>query len=208
VKNRIQFTITREVEFVKKWKTYGSLYFEGRNGNPYSFTYNSDLNGDGVSGNDLVYVPTGLSDPKMDFSGLSTAQSAAYMAYVDSSELSLYKGTYARRNSFTLPWQNRLDIRLSQRVPIAGPAELELFADFINFGYWLSRDLFGYVEELGNNNGVYARRLLGTATYATDGRVKPAGVTLDSAGNFNPTGAQINPLASRWRIQFGARLRF
>ncbi|MEO6002252.1 MAG: carboxypeptidase regulatory-like domain-containing protein [Opitutus sp.] len=208
VKNRVQLTLTREWEFVKRWKTFGSLYFEGRNGNPYSFTYNSDLNGDGVSGNDLVYVPAGVSDPNVDFSALTAAQTTAYLAYIDKSELGQYKGTYARRNSFILPWQNRLDIRLSQKVPIAGPAELELFADFINFGYWLSRDFFGYVEELGNNNGVYARRLLGTASYSSDGRLRPAGVTLDAAGNYVPAGAQINPLASRWRIQFGARLKF
>jgi len=185
-----------------------SLYYEGRTGNPYSFTYNSDLNGDGVSGNDLVYVPTGADDPNMDFSTLSPAQVTAYMNYIEHSELWLAKGSYARRNAFTLPWQNRLDIRLSQKVPIAGLADFEVFADFINFGYWISRDLFGYVEELGNNNGVYARRLLGTASYGPDGRLRPSGVTLDSNGNFVPAGPQINPLASRWRIQLGARLKF
>lgn len=208
VRNRIQMTLTKEFEVSKRWKTLTSLYYEGHTGNPYSFTYNSDVNGDGVSGNDLVYVPTGLSDTKVDFSALSGAQAAAYMAFIERGELGKYKGTYAPRNSFTLPWQNRLDIRISQKIPIYHPAELELFADFINFGYWISRDVFGYVEELGNNNGVYARRLLGTATYASDGRLRPAGVTLDSAGNFAPADSTINPLASRWRIQVGARLRF
>lgn len=213
VKNRVQVTLTREFEAAKKWKTLASLYYEGRTGNPYSFTYNSDVNGDGVSGNDLVYVPTGLGDTKVDFSSLSAAQATAYMAYIDGSELAQFKGKYAPRNAFTLPWQNRLDIRISQKIPIYHPAELEIFADFINFGYWISRDVFGYVEELGNNNGVYARRLIGnsnTAGYTTDGtgRLRPGVVTLDSAGNYNPADATINPLASRWRIQIGARLRF
>lgn len=208
VKDRLQATLTREWEFAKNWKTYGSLYYEGRTGNPYSFTYSNDLNTDGVSGNDLVYVPTGVNDPKMDFSGLTAAQANAYVAYLQNSELGKFAGGYAPRNRFTLPWQNRLDIRLSQKIPLYKPADLEIFADFINFGYWLSRDVFGYVEELGNNNGVYARRLLGSAAYNSTGQIKPGGITLNSAGNYAPADATINPLASRWRIQVGARLRF
>lgn len=210
VKNRIQATYTREFEAAKKWKTMASLYYEGRTGNPYSFAYTNDTNNDGVAGNDLVYVPTGLGDSKVDFSGLTGAQATAYMAYIDRSVLGQYKGTYAPRNAFTLPWQNRLDLRVSQKIPVGGLADLELFADFINLGYWISRDLFGYAEELGNSNGVYARRLLGAAAYTTDGtgRLRPTGITPDSAGNYNAAGATINPLASRWRIQLGARLRF
>lgn len=208
VKNRLQLTLTREFEFFKGWKTLASLYYEGRTGNPYSFTYTNDLNNDGVTGNDLVYVPTGTNDSKVDFSAMTAAQADAYMAFINSSDLGQFKGTFAPRNSFNLPWQNRLDIRLSQRIPIYKPAEVELFADFINFGYWLSRDTFGYVEELGNNNGVYARRLLGNASYATDGRVRPAAPTLNSNGQFAPSDATINALASRWRIQVGAKIRF
>ncbi|MBA3848876.1 MAG: hypothetical protein C0502_02625 [Opitutus sp.] len=207
VRNRLQLTLTRELETYKGWKTLASLYYEGRTGNPYSFTYSNDLNTDGVSGNDLVYVPTGASDPKADFSAMTAAQADAVMAYINGSALGKFAGGYAPRNAFTLPWQNRLDIRLSQRVPLFKPAELELFADFINFGYWLSRDVFGYVEELGNNNGVYARRLLGNASYDSTGRVRLAAPTLTN-GQFLPADATINPLASRWRIQVGARLRF
>lgn len=208
VRDRIQITYTREFEFAPKWKTLASVYYEGHTGNPYSFTYNNDVNGDGVSGNDLVYVPTGTSDAKVDFSALSAAQASAYMAYIDRSPLGKYKGTFTPRNSFTLPWQNRLDLRFSQKIPVYGRTEFEVFADFINFGYWLSRGLFGYVEELGNSNGVYARRLLGNASYGSDGRLRPTAITLDSAGNYNPADALINPLASRWRIQVGARLKF
>lgn len=207
VKNRLQLTLTRELEFARGWKTLASLYYEGRTGNPYSFTYTNDLNGDGITGNDLVYVPTGTSDPKADFSAMTAAQADAYMAFINGSALGKHAGGYAPRNFFTLPWQNRLDIRISQRVPIYKPAELELFADFINFGYWLSRDTFGFVEELGNNNGVYARRLLGNASYDSTGRVRPAAPTLTN-GQFLPADATINALASRWRIQVGAKLRF
>jgi hypothetical protein len=49
----------------KGWRTSASLYYEGRSGNPYSYTYTNDVNGDGVTTNDLVYVPNGASDPNV-----------------------------------------------------------------------------------------------------------------------------------------------
>ena len=63
IKNRIQLSLAREFEFVKSHKTSLSLYYEGRTGNPYTFVYSGDANGDGVNANDLVYVPTGTGDP-------------------------------------------------------------------------------------------------------------------------------------------------
>lgn len=201
VRDRVQLTLGKMWAWKKGWETTTSLYYEGRTGNPYSFAYSNDLNGDGTSGNDLVYVPNGAGDPVMDFSAMPAAQRDALLAFVDNSELRDYKGKYAPRNAFTQPWQNRLDIRLAQRIPIYSPAELEIFVDFINFGYWLSRDTFGFVEELGNNNGVFARRLLGSAAYTADGKIAPTYTA-------TPADATINNLASRWRFQFGARLKF
>jgi hypothetical protein len=209
VRDRLQFTYTREFEFRKGWRTAASVYYEGRTGNPYSFTYSGDLNGDGVNGNDLVYVPRDAADPVMNFSGLNASQVGAYFAFINNSELGKYKGGYAPRNAFRQPWQNRLDLRFTQKIPLYKPAEFELFVDFVNFGYWLSRHYFGYVEELGaHNNGVFVRRNLANAAYGTDGRIAPSGVTLDSTGAYAPADAAINNAASRWRIQLGGKLRF
>jgi hypothetical protein len=202
IKDRIQLTLAKRFEFKKGWATRASLYYEGHTGNPYSFTYANDLNGDGISANDLVYVPTGPSDPKISLAAMSAAQQADFFAFIQRSGLAKYAGSYAPRNAFVQPWINQLDLRLTQKLPIYQPFEVEIFADFINFGYWLSRKKFGYVELLTNtNNAVFYRRLMGNATYNAQGQIAPTYTT--EPGNW-----VVDNIASRWRVQFGATVRF
>ena len=33
------------------------MYYNGQSGRPYAYAYNSDVNGDGGTGNDLLYIP-------------------------------------------------------------------------------------------------------------------------------------------------------
>jgi len=202
IRNRIQVSLAKRFELKKGWRTSASLYYEGRSGNPYSYTYTNDVNGDGVTTNDLVYVPNGAGDPNVDYSGLNAAQQANYLAFLQSSGLAKYAGTYAPRNAFIQPWINQLDLRITQRLPIYQPVEVELFFDFINFGYWISRKTFGYVELLTNmNNGVFYRRTMDAATYNASGQIRPT-------FNAPPGNWIVDNIASRWRMQFGATVRF
>jgi hypothetical protein len=202
MRHRVQTTLARQFEASKGWKTKVSLYYEGRTGNPYSYTYNNDVNGDGVTTNDLVYVPTGASDPKISLAGMNAAQQAAYFDFLATSGLNKYAGGFAPRNAFIQPWINQLDLRITQRIPVYSPVELEVFMDFINFGYWFSRQYFGDVKLLTNtNNAVYYRRIMGNATYNAAGQLVPTWAAA-------PAGVVIDNGASRWRVQFGATLRF
>lgn len=204
VKNRIQIGLAREFEFFKKAKTTISLFYDGRTGNPYSFVYSGDVNGDGVQANDLVYVPTGTNDPV--FAGLSATVAQAYMDFVNGSPLNKYKGTIAPRNGFTVPWTNRLDLHIAQTLPLHfRDAEVEVFADFVNFGAWLSKDLFGYTETITGqgDNELLAVSGFGNAAYNAAGQLQMTGTAY-----VPPVVATPNNELSRWRIQFGARLRF
>lgn len=202
MRHRVQATIARQFEFKKGWKTRASLYYEGRSGNPFSYTYGNDLNGDGVTTNDLVYVPTGPTDPKIALTGMNATQQTAFFDFLRSSGLNKYAGGNAPRNAFIQPWVNQLDLKFTQKIPIYQPLEVELFFDFINFGYWLSRNYFGDVRVLTNtNNAVYFRRTMGNATYNAAGQVVP---TWTAA----PGDVVIDNVASRWRVQFGAAIRF
>ncbi len=203
IRDRVQFALTRQFEFVKRYRTTASLYYEGRTGNPYSWVFGGDLNGDGVTFNDRVAVPSGINDPRFDFSQMPAAQRDAFLAYVASSELAGYAGGIAPKNAWVEPWMNRLDLKFIQEIPIAGPARLQLFFDFINFGSFLSKKMFGYTEIAPFlSNGVYRTRTLTNATaYGPDGRIRP---TFTST----PVGFNIDNGMSRWRVQFGAKLTF
>lgn len=204
VRDRVQASISRQFEIKKGWKTTASLYYEGRTGNPYSFVYNSDANADGVTGNDLVYVPTGVNDPVL--AGLTPAVAQSIVDYVNGSELSSYKGRVAPRHAFVMPWTNRLDLHFAQEIPLYKPAHLEIFADFVNFGAWLSKDFFGYYETLTGtgDNELLAIKAFGAASYDANTRQ----LLMTGTSFPAPAMAVPNNELSRWRIQFGARLKF
>ncbi len=203
IRHRLQATVAKEFKYWRNLATTVSLYYEGRTGSPYSWVYTSDINSDGFQRNDLVAVPVGINDPRFDFSALSQAQLDTYFGALEATGLSNYAGGYAPRNSFFQPWQNRLDLRLAQEIPITGPAKLELTLDFVNFGSWLSKDLFNYAETLPvpGNSGLV--REFGSAEYAADGRIRPTNLTATSGSAI-----AINNGVSRWRILVGARLSF
>lgn len=202
IKDRVQLTLSRQFELIRNFPTTVSLYYEGRTGNPYSWVYSSDLNGDGRNDNDTVAVPDGPNDPRFDFSAMSAANQAAYFAFVESSGLVRYAGGVAPKNEWTEPWVNRLDIKFSQVIPLAFDAKLSLFADFINFGSFISSDVFGYTEVAPSiQNGVFRTRTLGGASYGPDGRIRPT-------WSGEPRGFNYSNSMSRWRIQLGAKLEF
>ncbi|HWA24402.1 MAG TPA: TonB-dependent receptor [Lacunisphaera sp.] len=211
IRDRIQLTFSKEFSYFKRYKTVASLYYEGRSGQPYSYVYSGDLNFDGNSANDTLSVPVDANDPRFNFASMTSAQQNAYFAFLNSSGLSKYAGSHAPRNAFIGPWQNRLDLHLSQEVKVMGPVGVEVFADFINFGSWLSDDMFNYVETLGaNTSNSNQNRVLGNATYGADGRLIPT-VSIDANNNVVlPAASQFLPnnTDARWRIVAGVRVKF
>ncbi|HLP02412.1 MAG TPA: TonB-dependent receptor [Opitutaceae bacterium] len=234
IRDRLQAALSCELRLTKHLPTTISLYYEGRSGMPFSYVYSNDLNKDGLGANDLVAVPSGPNDTRFDFSGMTQVQQDAYFAFLERSGLSRFAGGHAPRNAFLTPWQNRLDLRIVQdlplsRVPLARKAKLQFFADFINFGAWLSPDLFNYVETLNvvSTTGVQTRAL-GAATYnSSDGRIRPTfrdgtttvlsldannalifGANVPAAEATSSSVIRPNNAESRWKVQAGIRLVF
>ena len=211
IRDRIQASVSREFRFRSNYVTTVSLYYEGRSGQPFSYVYSNDLNNDGFTSNDLVAVPSGPSDARFDFSGLSAAQQTSYFNFINSSGLYKYAGSYAPRNAFFTPWQNRLDLRFVQDLPIYRGFKVELFADFLNFGSWIDKHLFNYIEEMNTSTSNSSQiRALGSATYTAAGLVKPT-VTLNADGSVNFPSTSliaINNNDTRWKVQAGVSLKF
>jgi len=213
IRDRVIAGVTKEFKYWRDLKSTVSLFYEGRSGSPYSWVYTTDLNTDGFASNDLVAVPTGGTDARFDFSTLNAAQLAGYLRFFEQSGLGKYAGGYAQKNSHLQPWQNRLDLRFQQEIPTVGPVKVKLFLDFMNFGSWLSTDLFNHVETHTNaiNTGI-VRNVPG-ASYNAAGRIviAPSATTFNASGNvILPANSAIlvNNTDSRWRIQVGARIEF
>ncbi len=213
IRDRVVAGLSKEFKYWRDLKTTVSMFYEGRTGSPYSWVYTSDLNTDGFTGNDLVAVPSGAGDARFDFSGLNATQLAGYLRVFNDNNMSKFAGGYASKNAFLQPFQNRLDLRIQQEIPTIKSLKVKLFADFINFGSWLSDDVFNYVETLPIPTNTGLVRQIPGAAYNAAGRIAitPTAGTFDAAGNVivpSNSAIAINNGDSRWRIQLGARIEF
>ena len=108
--------------------TLGGTYASG---GKISYTYNQDVNADGQTANDLIYVPKSASE--LSFAPITTGsgatlqtlfspeqQQAAFDAYVDgNSYLKTRRGQYAERNGGAYPWLARFDFTAIQEFYVS-----------------------------------------------------------------------------------------
>ena len=176
-----------------------SLIYLGISGTPFTYTVGNDVNGDGVRGNDAVYVPKDESDIEYSNPG---ADSARLNNYINGDQcLSQNRGRLLPRNSCRNPWQNLLNARLSKVVPTFGGQSVEITMDmlnvlnFINSSWGLTRITGGFEETTLLRQTGYDQALAGRGKYTFTPPTKAAV-------------SNVNSLGSRWVFQLGARYTF
>ncbi|MDN2673869.1 TonB-dependent receptor [Janthinobacterium sp. SUN026] len=153
VKDRFTANVSWQKRFFGEYKTSFGLFYEGRSGKPYSWTFNNDLNGDGLAGNDLMYIPKAPGSGEVAFYGKTPAESAAneaaFWAVVNSNgDLRKSAGKVMNRNKSFAPWTNSIDMRFSQEVPgiFKGNKGIITF-DMLNVGNMINRK-WGRINEI------------------------------------------------------------
>lgn len=123
-------------------------YVGGSGTSRYSYTIAGDMNGDGVAGNDLLFVPAKASD--LTFVNTTVAgtvytpaqQAEAFDKFIDQDPyLSTRRGQYAERNGAILPWLNQYDLSFIQEffVNVKGKRNtIQVRADIQNFANLLN----------------------------------------------------------------------
>lgn len=171
-----------------------STFFEYASGNRFNYIYGGDINNDGSSINDLLYIPTASEVGQMNFSG--PGQAEAFEAFIQQDDyLSDNRGSYAERYGALAPWKGRWDLKLLQDIKIIEKNVLQLSLDVLNIGNLISSD-WGVVEEPGFN------QLLGVSVDASN---VPT-YTFDP--NRQSTFTAATDARSRWRAQLGVRYIF
>jgi hypothetical protein len=130
----------------------------GRFAGNTSYVFAGDLNGDGGTSNDLIYIHRDVSE--MNFpvhrggrTFTAAEQAQAWNAFIEQDKyLSQHRGQYAQRGAVFLPFIHRGPEHRAGRVPEhRGPAQLAPDqADILNFGNLLNSD-WGVGQRLVTN---------------------------------------------------------
>ncbi|MGH9204375.1 MAG: hypothetical protein ACRD2A_24365, partial [Vicinamibacterales bacterium] len=149
--------------YAKQWnrtlRTSFGLFFEmaegnrfaGAPSNRYSFIYAGDVNGDGQTGNDLIYIPRDQSEIVLeqfvDAGGATITvddQWTRLNAFIEQDDyLSQHRGEIAERNGAVNPWYNTIDLRILQDFAFGGGGRrhgFQLSVDMLNIANFIDSD--------------------------------------------------------------------
>ncbi len=220
-KHRVFAAATYRLEYFKFGATTVSAFWESRTGANSSYVFSGDLNGDGGTTNDLIYIPNGVSE--MNFGNITSSngtvvftpaqQAAAWDAYIQQDPyLSKNRGRYAERGAAFLPFLHRMDFNVAQDVFFRLGGQQHKFqfrADVLNFGNLLNKN-WGVGQAFTSFQPLITTSTSGTATCRAAGATTAATYCLRTINNqlisnsYTPT-AGTNDV---WRIQLGVRYFF
>jgi hypothetical protein len=191
-------------------KTDVSVIYYGESGSPFTYIASGDLNGDGLTLNDPIYVPKNAQDNnEIRFNNFTTGgvtytalqQGQAFERYIESEPcLDKNRGKLLPRNACTDPWINTVNVSARQSFKTYKLQNVTLevnvfnFLNLINKGWGLQRSV-----------GTSPITLLSATTY-TGGNVQ-TGYPLYT---FNPNFVKYfnNNLRSNYQIQTQLRYAF
>jgi len=196
--HRVTFTATIPIRITSSVRSTASVYYNGQNGQPYSIVFNGDANGDGVTTNDIAFVPAS-ADQVVVINGTWDQLNA----YINGDcSMREHRGSIPLRNACHSPWINSLDFRYGVTVPTGGRTRVELTMDVFNLLNLFNRNWgWSFYPTLNSPipigyaglNPATGRETLNLSTIASP----------NFQGTFNR-----DDLRSRWQAQFGARVRF
>jgi hypothetical protein len=219
IPHRVVTNLSYRKEYLKHFASTVSFFYEGANQSNYSYIINGDLNGDGNSSSDLMYIPKdrsemnfGAYDVKDRSSGevlysfTAAQQEEAFEKFINNSPyLRKNRGEYAERSGAMLPWYNRLDMRFLQDFYIVTGKNktkhtLQFSADVLNLPNLINKN-WGIEKRFVTANPLTFKKF--------DGENRPV-------YNFQNRGGELvtEPFedvittSSTWRLQLGLRYSF
>lgn len=209
IRHRVIGNITYRKEFAKTVALQVSLFGQSQNLGRFSYGYSNDFNGDGISGNDLLYIPRNQSEMNFDAITGSTPftvqqQKDAFENYImGNSYLKTHRGQVAQRNGVLQPMLNRFDLSVVVEV-------------FHNFGknrhtLQFRGDIFNIGNMINNKWGV--AHVTNTTSPLAFSRVDASGLpffkmnTVTNSLNYE-TYRKGTAIQDVWQAQLGVRYIF
>jgi outer membrane receptor for ferrienterochelin and colicin len=219
--HKVVADVTYTLNWLKKFSTDFTVFYQGTSGAPHDYIYGGsggagDLNGDGVQGNDLLYVPkSATNNAEIQFrdiirSGQTFAtaaqQAAQFEQFIQKSDcLSENRGKILDRNSCRLPFFNQVNLAIRQNLPVIGGQRFAVQLDVFNFGNLLN-DKWGQqkVSPLSSNSNIPLVTHVGYSSADPKTAVPIVQFTPPSGGEY----VVGNFVDNFWRTQVSFRYSF
>ena len=210
--HRLIASVVYKKEFIKDQVTSVGMVYEAAPNYAASYYVQGDVNNDGISYNDLMFVPKDPSQIKLiNATGDTRSQDELWNQldnFIRSNPyLSTRRGQFAERNAYVLPFFNKIDLNFTQDVKFTvgkNKHTLRFTADIYNFTNLLNKDWGVYYIPTTTTPLVFSK-------IDTDGKTPVYTFPYLDAVNKVPYTRAYKPspsLASRYQIQIGVRYLF
>jgi len=195
-RHRITAAVSYQFEWLSGLLTTLGMAYTGMSGTPFSYVYDGDLNGDGESLNDLIFIPSHYSEITLSGQSGQIEPATSYgheqlFKFIASDEyLSSHRGRIAERNGARTPWIHQVDVRMTQGVALAGTHRLDVSVEVLNVLNLLNSS-WGLVQTVPNQVVPLLKTTgVGKTVFQWAPRTSPL---------------VPEPLLSRWRLRLGVR---
>ncbi|CAL2078960.1 TonB-dependent receptor [Tenacibaculum sp. 190524A05c] len=141
LRHKIVSSHSYNFDFKNNYQLQVSALYTGTSGSPYSVVYQGDVNRDGSSRNDLVYIPANQSEIQLtditDTNGNVLVSAQEQWTRLDNfinnnDYLRENRGSYAERNGGRTPWNHQLDAKFVLNIPFKNNDNLQVSFDVFN----------------------------------------------------------------------------
>jgi hypothetical protein len=219
-------------EYLNNFASTIGFSYEGRTGNNFSYIYNGDVNSDGSTSNDLIYIPRNQNEIVLTTSSATDTRTIGQIwtqldnFIAQDKYLNAHRGSYAQRNATFQPWVSRLNLNFMQDfyIDVKGHRHtLQLSAQVINVFNLLNSNwgltrfaartsllrFLGYEQpHTAGTLGAPVNPVTGQAWSATTGKPVYAFDTNADGTPLNNSYVYDTSVNGRWQMQLGVRYTF
>ena len=212
--NRIIASMIYKKEFSKNLLSSIGLVYEGAPNYTTSYYVSGDVNNDGITYNDLMFIPKDPSQIKLvngstatDKRDQTTLWNQLNTFISNNPYLSKHRGEFAERNAYVLPWTHKLDLNFTQDIRFTSGKNKHTIR--------LTADIYNLTNLLNKDWGVFyvptTTAPLVLTGIDTDGKTPIYRFPFLDATKQIPQSRPYTPsssIASRWQLQIGVRYLF
>lgn len=218
--HRFLLSASYRKEYARNFASSFGIVFQSYSPFRYSYTYNGDINGDGQTANDLIFIPVNQSQINLVKDGATDTRTVSDIwnqldAFISQDQyLSKHRGEYSERNGGVAPFVNKIDLNFSQdfMIPLSNGKKniLRFSFDIANFGNLLNKDWGVEKTTMLGSASSPQYQFLKVVTKPTTSNNFTPGLTfpLVSSAPLSSTFQDYINSSSRYSIQIGVKYIF